>query len=82
LFRSLHELDDLFGEIGYALDLHASGAALATRGKRVAGDPCARCRGNAAGRVKATLLQRSPANQDHGSAAGSEHCRGLIDGLV
>jgi hypothetical protein len=36
---SFHEFDDLFREIGNALDLHAPGAALATRRKGVTRDP-------------------------------------------
>src|SRR5262249_24278805 len=81
LLRPFHELDDLFSEIGNTLDLDAPGAALATRGKRVAGDPCAGRRGNTVGRLESAFLQPSPADQYHGLAAASECCCGLIDGL-
>src|SRR5689334_9767881 len=76
LLRSFHEIDDLLGEIGNALDLDAAGAALAARGKCVADDACAGRRSDATCGRESTLLQRGSADQHHGFPARSERSRG------
>ena len=81
LLGSFHEFDDLLGEIGNPFDLHAPGAALATRGERVAGDPRAGRRSNTAGGIQSAFLQGGSTDQDHGFPARSERAGGLVDRL-
>ena len=81
LLRPVHEFDDLLGEIGNAFDLHAPGAALATRREGITGDPRAGRSSDAASRIESPFLQRGSADQHHGVPAGFEHRGGLVDRL-
>src|ERR1700733_8572285 len=81
LLRAFHEFNDLFGQIGDALHLHAPRAALATRRERVAGDPSIGCRSDTAGSLQSGLLQCGATDQDHGLSARSECAGGLLDCL-